>query len=328
MGSFYKRQVLERSNVIMLKKLFKKGGNQELDRLSKIVGDEHAQEEQGAKKSIDELEKKVIKSSKGSTIARSLASADLKLRTIEFIGIKLVAGLVGTGLGPLMARRPPESPDYPFEMRVLVAVGIVGALLFSFIPNMYVKMRANGRVKAFNSQLGDTITMMANSLRGGYSFLQTMGLVGDEAPEPTAKEFKRVVQEVGLGRSTSDALENLLKRMPSDNLDLMITAVNIQHEVGGNLATILDSIGHTIRERVRIKGEIKTLTAQGRLSGYVITGLPIAMAGYITMVNPEYMAPIFSFGMPPDAWCCLPVTALFFISVGYVVMMKIVDIEV
>lgn len=316
----------------MLKKLMKRGGNENLDRLSEFAGqesEEAAQEKQASKEAIEKVEKAVSKSSRGGNLARMLARADLKLRVIEFIGIKLLVALLGTGLGPVFARRYDDADNFTgFDMRVLWAVAIVAAVIFFYIPNFYVNMRANGRVKAFNNQLGDTITMMANSLRGGYSFLQTMDLVGREAPEPTAKEFKRVVQEVGLGRSSAEALDNLLKRMTSDDLDLMITAVNIQHEVGGNLATILDSIGHTIRERVRIKGEIKTLTAQGRLSGYVITGLPIAMCGYITLVNPEYMSPIFEFGMPPDAWCCLPVTALFFIALGYVVMMKIVDIEV
>lgn len=315
----------------MLKKLFKRGGN-ELDRLSQIVGEEEAQEEGSGNvgtEAIEQLDQAVVKSSRGSNIARMLASADLKLRVVEFIAIKIGFAILGTGLGPLMARRSDDAGNFEgFDMRVLVAVAVLGAIIFSLLPNLYVKIRAGNRVKTFNSQLGDTITMMANSLRGGYSFLQTMDLVGNEAPEPTASEFKRVVQEVGLGRTAAEALDNLLKRMPSDDLDLMITAVNIQHEVGGNLATILDSIGHTIRERVRIKGEIKTLTAQGRLSGYVITGLPIAMAGYITMVNPEYMSPMFTFGMPPKAWCCLPLTSLFFIAVGYVVMMKIVDIEV
>jgi tight adherence protein B len=314
----------------LLNKLFKK--KNELDRLSQLVGEETTEDEQlnVGQEAIENLDKAVSKSSKGSNIARMVASADLKLRVIEFVAIKIGAAIVGTGLGPLMARRNDEVTGKftGFDMRVLIAVALVGALIFSFIPDIFVKMRAKKRIKSFNDQLGDTITMMANSLRGGYSFLQTMDLVGKEAPEPTAKEFKRVVQEVGLGRTSAEALDNLLKRMPSDNLDLMITAVNIQHEVGGNLATILDSIGHTIRERVRIKGEINTLTAQGRLSGYVITGLPIAMAGYITLVNPQYMAPIFKFGMPPEAWCCLPVTALFFIVIGYVVMMKIVDIEV
>jgi len=170
--------------------------------------------------------------------------------------------------------------------------------------------------------------MMSNALRGGYSFLQTLDMVSREAPSPVSDEFRRVVQEVGLGRTTEEALGNLYRRVPSDDLDLLITAVNIQHEVGGNLAQILDSIGHTIRERVRIKGEIQTLTAQGRISGYVITALPIFLAGYITLVNPDYMMPLFEFGFPPEAWCCMPVTSLVMIGLGYWAIMKIVDIEV
>lgn len=300
-------------------KLFKSKDN--LERLGELIGDKEEEVEKKKEKAqpLSQFDAAVSKGKTGSNIARNLARADLKLRVIEFIGLKILAALAGIGLGLYLGRA---------DVRAMAIAALVGAILFSFIPEMYVKFRAGKRVKTFNGQLGDTITMMANSLRGGYSFLQTMDLVSKEAPEPTAAEFKRVVQEVGLGRSTTDALNNLVRRMPSDDLDLLITAVNIQHEVGGNLAQILDSIGHTIRERVRIKGEINTLTAQGRLSGYVITGLPIAMAGYITLVNPEYMMPLFKFGLPPDAWCCLPVTSLVLIAIGYVVMMKIVDIEV
>lgn len=304
----------------MLKKLLKR--ENELDRLSRLVGEETAEQEEQqniGKEAIASVDAAMSKGKTGSKIARDLARADLKLRVIEFIGLKILAAMGGVAFGAFLGRA---------DVRAQIVTALVGAVLFSFIPEFYIKIRASGRIKTFNAQLGDTITMMANALRGGYSFLQTMDMVGNEAPEPTATEFKRVVQEVGLGRTTAEALDNLLRRVPSEDLDLLITAVNIQHEVGGNLATILDSIGHTIRERVRIKGEIKTLTAQGRLSGYVITGLPIAMGLYITMVNPEYMNPIFTFGLPPKAWCCLPVTALFFIAVGYVVMMKIVDIEV
>jgi tight adherence protein B len=141
-------------------------------------------------------------------------------------------------------------------------------------------------------------------------------------------EFRRVVQEVGLGRTTEEALQNLLRRMPSDDLELLITAVNIQMEVGGNLAQILDTIGHTIRERIRIKGEIQTLTAQGRISAWVVTAMPVGLALFISVINPEYMAPIFTFGMPPEAWCCLPVTAGVMIVIGYFAIMKIIDIEV
>src|SRR5919206_334720 len=174
---------------------------------------------------------------------------------------------------------------------------IVGGVLLSFAPNLYIAYAARKRVKSFNNQLGDGITLMANSLRSGYSFLQSMDLVSREAPPPMSSEFRRVVQEIGLGLSTEEALGNLLRRVPSEDLDLMITAINIQHEVGGNLSQILETIAHTIRERVRIKGEIQVLTAQGRISAYVITGLPIALAIIITIINPTYMAPIFTFGL-------------------------------
>src|SRR5207237_10186444 len=105
---------------------------------------------------------------------------------------------------------------------------------------------------------------------------------------PIGAEFKRVVREVGLGLSPQDALNNLLRRMPSEDLDLLITAINIQYEVGGNLAQILDTISHTIRERVRIKGEIQVLTAQGRVSGYLIAVLPIVIALAVSVINPGY----------------------------------------
>ncbi|HET6261064.1 MAG TPA: type II secretion system F family protein, partial [Chloroflexia bacterium] len=152
--------------------------------------------------------------------------------------------------------------------------GLMGMAVGFFGIDWYVKFRISKRLKDFNAQLGDTISLMANSLRSGYSLLQSMELVSREAPDPIGAEFKRVVREVGLGLSAQDSLNNLLRRMPSDDLDLLITAINIQYEVGGNLAQILDTISHTIRERVRIKGEISVLTAQGRMSGYLITALP------------------------------------------------------
>ncbi|HEX9369974.1 MAG TPA: type II secretion system F family protein, partial [Roseiflexaceae bacterium] len=229
------------------------------------------------------------------------------------------AALIGAAAGAFIGRASPAA---------MALSALVGGVLFSFAPNLYVAYAARRRIKAFNNQLGDGITLMANSLRSGYSFLQSMDLVSREAPAPMSSEFRRVVQEIGLGLSTEEALANLMRRVPSDDLDLLITAVNIQHEVGGNLAQILETIGHTIRERVRIKGEIQVLTAQGRISAYVITGLPIVLTIGITLINPDYMAPMFKFGMPPDAWCCLPLTALVMIIVGFFVIMKIVDIEV
>lgn len=272
-----------------------------------------------ARQALDRIDEVVSKSRQGSNMARDLARADLKLTVAEFIGVKILAALVGAGIGMYLGRA---------SLAAMYASALIGAILFSFIPNIYLGVRARQRIKSFNDQLGDTITMMANALRGGFSFLQTLDMVAKEAPAPMSAEFRRVVQEVGLGRTTEEALQSLLRRMPSEDLDLLITAVNIQMEVGGNLAQILDTIGHTIRERVRIKGEIQTLTAQGRISAWVITGLPIGLAAFISVVNPGYMAPIFTFGMPPEHWCCLPLASLVMIVAGYFTIMKIMDIEV
>jgi tight adherence protein B len=289
------------------------------DRLAQFAGSgEVADDSPG--QTLDNLDKVVSGGKRGSKMGRDLARADLKLRVVEFVAIKIGVGALGAAVGIYLAQA--------YSPAAMVLSAIVGGVLLSFVPDMYVGHRAKGRVKRFNDMLGDTITMMSNALRGGYSFLQTLDMVSREAPSPVSDEFRRVVQEVGLGRTTEEALGNLYRRVPSDDLDLLITAVNIQHEVGGNLAQILDAIGHTIRERVRIKGEIQTLTAQGRISGYVITALPIFLAGYITLVNPDYMMPLFEFGFPPEAWCCMPVTSLVMIGLGYWSIMKIVDIEV
>jgi tight adherence protein B len=288
------------------------------DRLSQFAGRTDRSQAQEVKP-LAKIDAAVSKGKQGSKIARDLARADLKLTVTEFIGLKIIAAVVGVGLGAFIGRASPAA---------MVLSALVGGVLLSFAPNLYVAFAARRRIKAFNNQLGDGITLMANSLRSGYSFLQSMDLVSREAPAPMSSEFRRVVQEIGLGLSTEEALGNLLRRVPSDDLDLLITAVNIQHEAGGNLAQILETIGHTIRERVRIKGEIQVLTAQGRISAYVITALPIALAIFITLINPDYMAPMFEFGLPPDAWCCLPVTSLVLIIVGFFAIMKIVDIEV
>lgn len=298
------------------------GDDSASDRLNQFVnaaGTTPASDDGKRQQVLDDVDKALSQSKGGSKIARDLARADLKLRVVEFYGLKVVSAIFGVIVGAFLGRADPLA---------LASAAVIGGIVFLIIPDFYLGFRAQGRIKAFNNQLGDTITMMANALRGGYSFLQTMDMVSKEAPSPIADEFNRVVQEVGLGRTTEDALSNLLRRVPSEDLDLLITAVNIQHEVGGNLAQILDTIGHTIRERVRIKGEIQTLTAQGKISGYVITGLPFLLAFYISAVNPDYMAPMFTFGFPPRAWCCLPVTSVVMIAIGYWAIMKIVDIEV
>jgi tight adherence protein B len=306
--------------LVLVGLVLRSSGNAAVEqRLSEFVGGPREAATPSTRQALDRIDEVVSRSKQGSNMARDLARADVKLTVAEFIGIKLLCALLGVGVGVAVGRASPAA---------MLALALALGILFSFLPNLYLSFQAQRRVKAFNNQLGDTITMMANALRGGYSFLQTLDMVAREAPPPMSAEFRRVVQEVGLGRTTEEALQNLLRRMPSDDLELLITAVNIQMEVGGNLAQILDTIGHTIRERIRIKGEIQTLTAQGRISAWVVTAMPVGLALFISVINPEYMAPIFTFGMPPEAWCCLPVTAGVMIVIGYFAIMKIIDIEV
>jgi tight adherence protein B len=198
-------------------------------------------------------------------------------------------------------------------------------------------MRQKKRLKQFNNQLGDGITLMANGLRAGYSLLQAMDAVGREMPPPMSVEFRRVVREIGLGVDNDKAFNNLLRRVPSDDLDLMITAINVQQEVGGNLAEILEIIGYVIRERVRIKGEIQVLTSQGRISGYVITALPIILGFVLYAMNKPYVERMIlscdARGVDPEicsqpcGWVLIGI-GLFGIVAGYFAIQKIVDIEV
>lgn len=260
-------------------------------------------------------------------IARDLAQANLKFTVAEFLALRLIAAIVGGVIGYIIG--------VIRQWGVSIPMILLGAGIGLFLPSIYLRIAKGRRLRAFNNQLGDTITLLANSLRSGYSLLQSMEMVAREAPPPVSEEFHRVVQEVGLGLSSQDALANLYRRVPSDDLDLMITAINIQHEVGGNLAQILDTIGHTIRERVRIKGEIRVLVAQQRISGYVVAAMPIILAVILTFLTPSYMEPLFTIGWPPftvpsgqEGWICLPICALLLMGIGFAIIQRIVNIEV
>jgi tight adherence protein B len=260
------------------------------------------------------IEKAMAKTSFAELTATKLARADVRLTVGEFVMTKIIAALGGFGFGLLLGRE---------AGLVALLVGLAFSLPGSFLPDLYVAFKARARLSRFNNQLGDAITLMSNSLRSGYSLLQSMEMVSREAPVPMSHEFMRVVREVGLGISHQDAFSNLLRRVPSEDLDLLITAINVQHEVGGNLSEILDVIGHTIRERVRIKGEINVLTAQGQMSGYVITLLPVGLGLALFMINPKYMSQILAW-----PWICMPIGAGVMVFIGYLAMRKIVTIEV
>jgi tight adherence protein B len=154
--------------------------------------------------------------------------------------------------------------------------------------------------------------------------MQAMGAVSREMGPPASEEFGRVVQEVQLGITLEDALDNMLRRVPSDDLDMMITAINVQREVGGNLAEVLDSISYTIRERIRIKGDIRALTAYGRGAGTLLSVVPIILAGIVYLITPDFTGLLFT-----DICGRIMIgVAVLGIIVGFIVIRKIVDIEV
>ncbi len=252
----------------------------------------------------------------GRNMAVLLARADIRMTVGEFMLLRVGSTMLGAMLGFVIARGFSEP-----VMGVLAGLGV--GVLGWMAPHWYVSSVAKKRAKQFNDQLGDTIGLMSNSLRAGYSLLQTMELASKETPEPMATEFRRVVREVGLGISPQQAMQHMLERVPSEDLDLMVTAINIQHEVGGNLAKILDVMGETIRERVRIKGEIQVLTSQGRISGYIITALPIGVAALMFFINPDYIGELFVW-----PWICLPIIGVALMAAGFFAMQKIVEIEV
>jgi tight adherence protein B len=259
----------------------------------------------------------------GANLARDIARADLKLKPSEFLAI-WGASIVGVPL--LMVVFSLGLP----ALRTPIAL-LLGVMLGFFLPRIWLGRRKSGRLNAFNKQLPDTITLLANALRAGSSFLQAIELVVRESRPPVSLEFGRVIREVNLGLPFEQALENMVRRVRSDDLELMATAISIQHTVGGNLAEILDSIAYTIRERVRIKGEIKTLTAQQRLSGYVVGFLPIGLAGFLFVAAPNFMDAMF---LNPPGILGLPAGVVilifggFMMFIGFMLIRKIVDIEV
>ncbi len=259
----------------------------------------------------------------GANIARELARADMKLKVSEYLLI--IAGCT-VGFPLLVAAASLLIPTLANPIFLLV-----GALVGFLTPRFYVSRRKKGRLNSFNKQLPDTITLIANALRAGSSFLQAIELVVREARPPISLEFSRVIREVNLGLPFEQAMENMVRRVRSEDLELMATAITIQHQVGGNLAEILDSIAYTIRERIRIKGEIRTLTAQQRISGYVVAGLPIGLAGLLFLIAPGFMEPMFS--KPPEV-LGLPggviILAIggFMMFVGFLIIRRVVDIQV
>jgi tight adherence protein B len=289
-------------------------------RLGQYLEGSKTDEERKAERSMltDWVNQRVEKSSYGDRIARKLAQADLKFHVGEYVAL-IVISVVGVAVIAWILA------GGGFGARGAISA-LVGGIIGFFLPSIYVRTQQGKRLARFNDQLSDMLNLTVNGLRAGYSTMQAMEAVSRELPSPISDEFRRVVQEMQLGITMETALENLYRRIPSDDLDFVITAINVQREVGGNLSEILDVISFTIRERVRIKGEIRVLTSQVRTSGTAMALIPVFLTVFLWFLNPEYMGSFFDKGLLCGLGAFGLAAAL--IVSGYFIMMKIANIEV
>ncbi|MGH2582001.1 MAG: type II secretion system F family protein [Anaerolineales bacterium] len=259
------------------------------------------------------LTRRVETTSFGERIARELARADLKLKTGEYIALIVISSFLIGVFGYFFGGGS-------------VLFALAGLIFGLFIPRFFVKFQQGKRLRRFNDQLPDMLNLMVNGLRTGFSALQAMEAVSTELSPPISDEFRRVVQEIQLGIPMEGALENLQRRIASDDLDLAVTAINIQREVGGNLAEILDTISYTIRERIRIQGEVRSVTAQVAYSGRFLSLMPIVLALILWGINRDYMMSFFE--EPVVCGYLMLCTAAGMLSIGYVVLNRIASIEI
>ena len=242
-------------------------------------------------------------------LQKKLIQAHLLMRSEEYIGLKLMIGLV---------------LFFVFLLFTNVLVGLVLGLLGFKMPDLFIDYLKTRRMNAITDQLPEALGIISSGLKAGFSFPQAMAVVSREMEPPIKDEFHRVLRDNRMGKPIEETLHDLSERTDSEDLDLFVTALLIQKQVGGNLAEILDNISHTIRERVRIKGEIKTLTAQGRMSAVIITLLPLAIAAFLFVANPEYILLLFQniFGI------IMVSIAVVLMIVGIYIIKKIITIDV
>jgi tight adherence protein B len=258
----------------------------------------------------DRMTKSLSRMSFGERLEQQLTAADSNMSVGEFMMIRLAVTLWAFVIGWLISRQP-----------------VAGMLLAGFgwiVPGMWLNSKKNRRAKAFADQLPDMLTMLTGSLRAGYGLLYAISVVEKEMPEPIATEFGRVLKETALGYTLSDALDHLVARVQNDDLELVVTAVHIQSEVGGSLADVLDTISKTIRERIQLKGQIRAITSQQKMTGTILTALPFVMGTLLFLISPDYMSDILQPGWP----MIMPITAVILVIFGNIVMNQVTKIEI
>ncbi len=258
----------------------------------------------------NQLNEAIAKQSFASNIERDLALANVPLKVSEYLLVRIAIPLILAAVGLFIWRTVLVIP-------IALIAGVV-------VPSFYMGMRRRARNRLFGEQLAETLDLLTASMRGGLSLVQSLSYVANDAQEPTKTELRRVFEEIQLGRSITVALDSLVNRMQSGDLDLVVTAIKIHSRVGGNLTSILETISTTIRERAKLRREVLVLTSMQRISSYVIGALPFALGGIIFAINPAYMLRLFQ----PGWTLCIPIGAIISAVVGFLVIQKIADIKV
>ncbi len=260
------------------------------------------------KRLADSISQRVARLSIAEQISAELTRANIKLTVSEYIMLQIGIMLAGFLLGVIVTRK--------------LIPGIALGAMAGYFPRFYVHRRQAQRFKAFQEQLPDVLNLLISALKAGHGLLHALELVAQEMPNPSAEEFEKVVRETALGFSLPEALDHLVQRINSDDLAMIVTAINIQHEVGGNLAQTFEAISETIRERVRLKGEISVITTQQRMTGLMLSGMPFIIGTILMLINPEYMMTIFE-----PRWLFIPITALVMMVIGNLIIRRIVSQE-
>ncbi|RMH59642.1 MAG: secretion system protein [Candidatus Hydrogenedentota bacterium] len=260
------------------------------------------------------LERVVLFEGYRQSLALRLAQAGMKWRASEYLtlmlGVAVFSFFFGFALGKILWDNP---------LLAAIPCGLLGF----WIPSLVVSMKKKARQKAFQDQLVDTLGLISNSLKAGYSFLQAVEMVSREAPYPTNEEFQRLIKENQLGLPIDEAMEAMAQRLESEDFNLTVTVVLIQRQIGGNLAEILDNIAATIRERIKLIGTINALTAQGKMGGMVITGLPFGLFGIMYLLNPDVMGMLFKDKL---GWVLI-IIGLIMQSLGAFVIINMLKVE-
>ncbi|TLS35579.1 type II secretion system F family protein [Pseudalkalibacillus caeni] len=286
----------------------------ETSELPKPAVEKEPRKKQSEYRSFMHTVSKIAKVFRGKTFVvkwnQLLMEAGLPLKAEEFFVLRLLGMAAMAVVGYILG----------LHVILVFVLAVIGFMA----PTIYLKNKKKKRLQKCAEQLPNTLGTMANAMKAGFSFLQAMQMVGKEMPSPLGPEFTSTVGEMNLGVPVEESLGNLLTRLPNEDLKLVVTSLIVQRSTGGNLAELLESIQETIRERVKIQEELKTLTAQGKISALVISLMPVILGFLLNMINPEYFSPLLSH---PLGWAMLA-AGCFSGIFGWIVIQKIVNVEV